>query len=328
MATLRDIAQHLGLSVSTVSRVLSGKGRVGPETIERVLDYTREIDYHPNQLAQRLKARTANSIGVVVPDIGNEFYAMLFKEIDRRLEPLGYTPVLFNVGENLGREREFLGHLRSATVDAMIVATAGSDAYDGLPPDLRRHIVFVDNRPATEDEVTYVAVDNVRSSRELTQHLIDRGHAKIATIMGSEEESSATERTEGFRSAMEDNGLPLLEEWIARARFQYADGYAKAIDLLEGEHRPTAIIAQNNVLAYATIRAVRNKGLSVPRDVAVACFDHIDTYEFMRPVITTMLQPLDRIADLACTQLEARLAGEPVTQTETLQASLRLGETT
>ncbi|AQP48215.1 hypothetical protein BW730_12585 [Tessaracoccus aquimaris] len=328
MATLRDIAAHLGLSVSTVSRVLSGKGRVGQDTIDKVLAYAQEIDFHPNQLAQRLKSQSANSIGVVVPDISNEFYAILFKEIDHRLGPAGFTPVLFDIGENPEREREFLGHLRSATVDAMVVATAGSDAYAGLPRDLLSRVVFIDNRPAIPDGFAYVGVDNVRSSFELTQHLINRGHTAIATITGSPGESSAVERTEGFRQAMEANSLELRDEWIAHGRFEYADGYAKAVELLEGPHRPSAIIAQNNVLAYATIRAVRRQSLSVPADVAVACFDHIDTYEFMRPVITTMLQPLDRIAALACDRLEASLAGEPVDNSEPLNSVFRLGETT
>lgn len=328
MATLRDIAQHLGLSVSTVSRVLSGKGRVGQDTIDRVLQYTREIDFHPNQLAQRLKSQSADSIGVVVPDISNEFYAILFKQIDARLGPAGYTPVLFDIGENPEREKGFLAHLRSATVDAMIVATAGSEAYGALPEDLLRRIVFVDNRPATDADVAYVGVDNVHSSYELTRHLIERGHTAIAMIVGSEGESSATERTEGFRAAMADHGLPLREEWIARARFNYADGISRATALLSGDDRPTAIIAQNNVLAYATIRVARLASLRVPRDLAVACFDHIDTYEFMRPVITSMVQPLDQIASLACDRLEASLAGETVEPSPPLQAQFRIGETT
>lgn len=133
MATLRDIAHHLGLAESTVSRVLNGKGRVGKDTIRRVLEYTAEINYHPNQLAKRLKLQAARTIGVVVPDISNEFYALLYKEIDSILGPAGYTPILFNIGERAEREAEFLSHLHSAMVDAMIVATAGSDVYAELP---------------------------------------------------------------------------------------------------------------------------------------------------------------------------------------------------
>ncbi|MCW5954201.1 MAG: LacI family DNA-binding transcriptional regulator, partial [Propionibacteriaceae bacterium] len=207
MTTLRDIANHLGLSVSTVSRALSGTGRVGDETVARVLEYTRQIDYHPNQLAKGLKLQESRTIGVVVPDISNEFYALLFKEIDARLAPLGYTPVLFDIGENAEREEAFLGHLRSSTVDGMIVATAGSPAYAGLPESLRRRLVFVDNRPAAPGEWTYVQVDNVKSSFVLTKHLIDRGHTRIAMVMGPAAESSASEREIGFRDAMRERGL-------------------------------------------------------------------------------------------------------------------------
>lgn len=327
MSTLREIANHLGLSVSTVSRALSGTGRVGEETVRRVQEYTREIDYHPNQLAKGLKLQSSRTIGVVVPDISNEFYALLYKEVDRILAPQGYTPVLFDIGDDPAREDEFLAHLRSSTVDGMVVATAGTQAYAALPGSLRDRIVFVDNYPSKLTECTYVRVDNVRSSYMLTQHLIDRGHTRIATVMGPEAESSANERERGLRAAMADNGLPLHEEWMVRARFQYADGYAKAAALLAGPERPTAIIAQNNVLAYATIRVAHAASLQVPGDLAVACFDHIDTYGFMRPVITTVVQPLRLIAEAACRHLQANLAGERATVDEPIQAEFRLGET-
>lgn len=327
-ATLRDIAQHMGLSESTISRVLNGKGRVGPETRRRVLEYAEEINYHPNQLAKRLKLQAAESIGVVVPDISNEFYALLFKYIDQCLAPQGFTPTLFNIGEDLEREVSFMAHLRSSTVDGMIVATAGSEIYPSLSPQLLKRIVFVDNLPVGLDDCLYVGADNVKSSYDLTQHLVDRGHTRIATVMGPVRESSATERLEGFQQCLADNGIPLREEWVVRTNFQYEDGYAKAQQLLAGDEFPTAIIAQNNVLAYATIRVVRKRRLQVPGDVAVACFDHLDPYGFMRPVITTMVQPLEAIADLACELLLKSRATDSASARHLLEVQFQLGETT
>lgn len=329
MATLRDIAQHLGVSESTVSLVLNGKGRVGAMTRARVLAYADEVSYHPNQLAKSLKLQRAHSVGVVVPDISNEFYALLFKAIDSRLAQDGFTPILFNIGEDEAREQEFLGHLSSSTVDGMIVATAGGDAYRDLPERTLRRLVFVDNLPAgATDNCRYIGADNVESSYRLTQHLVDRGHTRIATLMGSAGESSARERLEGFERCLADNGIELRDEWVARTNFQYADGLAKAERLLSLAEPPTAVIAQNNVLAYATFRVVRGMSLGVPRDVAIACFDHLDTYGFMRPVITTVIQPLDDIAELACDLLRAGIAGERGGARYHLPASFQLGETT
>lgn len=329
MATLRDMARHMGLSESTVSRVLNGKGRVSEATRKRVLGYAEQVSYHPNQLAKSLKLQSANTIGVVVPDISNEFYALLFQEIDQRIGgAAGFTPILFNIGNDSSREAMFLDHLRSSTVDGLVVATAGSDAYASLPAELLQRIVFVDNQPQGVDTFSFVGGDNVKSSYDLTQHLIDRGHTRIATIVGSVGESSARDRLAGFQQCLADNGLRLFEGWIAHTNFQYADGYAKAKALLSGDDQPTAIIAQNNVLAYATIRVARKQALQVPGDVAVACFDHLDTYGFMRPVITTTTQPLGDIAEVACSLLLAGIKGGSSPGQHLLTASFNLGDTT
>lgn len=329
MATLRDIADHFGLAESTVSRVLNNKGRVSSETRRRVLTYAAEVDYHPNLLARGLKEQRSNTVGVLMPDITNEYYSMMFKAIDDGMRSAGFGSILFNTNEDMAREQEFLGYLHSSRVDGMIVATSGSSAYDQLPDPLLDRIVFVDNVPAVTRPVRYIGSDNVSSSRELTEHLIARGHTRIATLVGSLAESSARERLEGFQACLRHHQLSVPAAWIERTNFLYEDGYQKAGELLAVFDRPTAVIAQNNVLAYAVVRVANEIGLSVPGDLAVACFDHLDVYGFMRPVITTMLQPLDAIAAIACRELAARIAGSPPTPGRTmLPVHFRPGETT
>lgn len=329
MTTLRDIALELGLSESTVSRVLNNKGRVSEATRRKVLAYANDIKYLPNQMAQALKMQRVTSLGVVVPDISNEFYALLFKELDLLVSADGYTPMLFNIGDDPTREEMFLGHLRSSTVGGLVVATAGGDSYASLPTSLLRRIVFVDNLPKGEVAGNFVGADNVASSYRLTQHLISRGHRRIATVVGPAGESSARERLEGFERCLTDHNLSLPEGWIVRTNFRYADAYdqVRAMMEVDGEH-PTAVIAQNNVLAYATIRMARNRGMTVPRDIAVACFDHLDTYGFMRPVITTMAQPVAQIAQQAWRLLHASLEGTFEATRHLVEADFQLGETT
>jgi LacI family transcriptional regulator len=329
MATLRDIADHFGLAESTVSRVLNNKGRVGAETRRRVLAYAAEVDYHPNLLARGLKEQRSNTVGVLMPDITNEYYSLMFKAIDGSMRSAHITSILFNTNEDMAREQEFLGYMHSSRVDGMVVATSGSSAYDHLPDALLDRIVFVDNIPAVTRPVRYVGSDNVASSRELTEHLIARGHRRIATLVGSLAESSARERLEGFQACLHQHHLRLPAAWIAKTNFLYDDGYRKAGELLRAHDRPTAVIAQNNVLAYAVIRVANEVGLQVPGDLAVACFDHVDVYGFMRPVITTVLQPVDDIAQIACRELMDRIGGGPCTPGRTmLPALFRLGETT
>lgn len=310
MTTIRDIARHIGVSEATVSRVLNGKGRVGDDTRKAILEYAQSVDYRPNQIAMRLKKQSSKMIGVVVPDISNEFYSKFYQLCDLRLSKRGYTPILFNTGESLEREGGFVEHLRSAIVDGLIIATSGSAVYAELPESIISRIVFVDNRPDIDRPFAFAGSNNEEASFQLTRHFADRGICRIATIMGPLGESSAQERLLGFNRCVSMLGLEVPDEWRVRTDFTYADGMRKARELLSAPRRPEGIIAQNNVLAYAAIRVAREQGLRVPDSFAVACFDHIDTYGFMRPVITSMIQPLEEISQWACDRLLEQLKAD------------------
>lgn len=330
MATLRSIAEDLGLSESTVSRVLNGTGRISDETREAVLAYAHKVDYHPNRLARSLKNQRANAIGVVLPDVANEYYAHLFRHLDQILRKEGIVAMLFDSQEDPDREEEFLEFLHTSVVDNLIVATSGSYAYSKLPKNLLDKIVFVDNQPLNVSEtITLIESDNVRSAQTLTNHLVEQGRRDIATITGPLTESSAQQRLLGLRLALNEHGLSLPDEHIVETSFLYTDGYAAAKELIARMPRPMAVIAQNNVLGYAAIRVCNEMGLDVPGDVAVACFDHIDTYGFIRPVVTSVVQPPEQLAAETASALLALIESpDSPRKTVILPAEFRQGETT
>lgn len=328
MAKLRDIAEHLGMSESTVSRVLNGKGRVSEATRARVLAYAREVDYHPNGLAVRLKQQRSNTVGVLVPDINNVFYSTLFKEIDKHLRRAGLAPILFDSNEDEVREAEFVKYLQAHSVDGMIVATSGADIYKSLSDELLDRIAFIDNRPHIDEGYRFVGSENELAAHALTQHVIDRGHRSVATVVGAMGESSAIERLAGFKRCLAENDIDVPGHWIVHTNFLYEDGLRRARVLLTREPRPTAIIAQNNVLAYAAIKVAFDLGISVPEDLAVACFDHVDAYGFMRPVVTSAVQSVSDLATAAARSVIAGIEGDDEIPRETiLEVEFRLGET-
>lgn len=299
MVRIHDIAQALGLSESTVSRVLNQRGRISEETRQLVLEYAEQVGYRPNRIAQNLKSQSSKTVGVLLPDINNAFYSLLFTTIGKRLQLAGLQPILFDTSEESFRERDYVEYLRSSLVDGMIIATSGSDIYDQLPQEIIDRIVFLDNKPNTEREYSFVGTDNVNAARELTDLLVDLGHKKIATIIGPMAASSATERFQGYLAGLEKAGLSTREEWIIPTNFLYQDAYEKSQELFAQSDAPTAIVAQNNVLAYAAIRVVGELGLQVPEDISICCFDHIDVYGFIRPKATSMNQPLEDMAKRA-----------------------------
>lgn len=326
--SLKDIADHLGLSQSTVSRVLNNKGRVSEETRKKILDYADELHYRPNHLGKSLRLQRSNTVGILLPDINNEFYSMLFKEIDLHLRRARLQPILFDTNEDLEREEEAVRYLQSAVVDGLIVATSGSEIYGKLPASMLRHIVFIDNRPKIETPYWFVGSENKRAAMTLTQHLIDNGHRTIATLVGPQKVSSARERLSGFETCLFENGLPLKSEWVIQTNFLYQDGYEKSQALLASGQRPSAIIAQNNVLAYAAIRAAQEMNLEVPTDVAVACFDHVDVYGFMHPEVTSVVQSIPDLAAASARKLIDAINGLDTNNAETIiPVQFRLGDT-
>ncbi len=329
MVRLQDIADDLNLSRSTVSRVLNNKGRIGEDTRKLVLDYARKTGYHPNRLAQNLKQQRSGSVGIIIPDISNEFFSHLFRRISNDLYDNGLQPILFDTNEDPNNEKEYVEYLQSSVVDGMIVATSGSNVYSSLPSALLNKIIFIDNKPQIDTGCTFIGSDNRAAAKLLTEYILSLGHREIATLVGTKDTSSATDRLDGFKEALAEQNVRLVDKWVVQTNFLYEDGYEKAGELLKTAERPSAIIAQNNVLAYAAIRVANEMGLQVPGDVSIACFDHVDTYGFISPVVTSIVQSVDAIADTAVEILLEHLNQENLDKrTVIIPATFKVGETT
>ncbi|MEA5118733.1 MAG: LacI family DNA-binding transcriptional regulator [Propionicimonas sp.] len=329
MLRLRDLAEQLDLSETTISRVLNGQGRVSDATRNRVLAHVERVGYRPNRLAMGLRLQRSCAVGVLLPDITNAFHSNLYRAIDGQLRAAGYSSILFDSCEDKRNEGEYVQYLQSSVIDGMIIATSGSDTYQTLEPDLLRRITFVDNRPDITAPINYIGSENLEAADALTQHMIDRGHRELATLVGDLTESSARERFDGFVVCLERNGIALPDDWVVQTNFLYQDGYEKAHGLFGGPRRPTGIVAQNNVLAYAAVRVATELGMGVPQDVAIACFDHLDPYGFMRPVITSAVQSIPTIASKAVSCLLDQIEDRDTEPAETLvPVEFRAGDTT
>ena len=189
---LVDIAKHVGLSVSTVSRVVNGKDRVSAKTRQRVLDAIKELNYQPNAIARSLRSRSSMTIGIVVPDLSNNFFTLLTKGAGMIAKQDDYLVMLCNSEYDEQMEQEFVRLLMQKQVDGMILATVCKD------PDYFRElinmdipVVFVDNLPKVDANYDFVTIDNSKSSYVLTKHLLDLGYKDVAILTGSLHETSA-----------------------------------------------------------------------------------------------------------------------------------------
>lgn len=297
---LKDIAKHLNISISTVSRVINGTGRVSKDTQARILKTIKELGYQPNEIARSLKRKSANTLGVIVPDLSNSFYAHVIKGVEQIAREHGHSVIVCNSGEDIAIEEDYVQLLLQKQVTGLVIATVGGNPElfeqyknSGIP------FVFIDNLPLTNENFDVVTIDNVKAAYDLARHLIEQGHERLAIITGPQNQSTAVERLQGFRSSLEDSGLVVREEWVGIGEFKRESGYRIMKQWLGQPELPTAVFAANDFLLYGAIQAILEQGLHVPRDIAAVCFDANDDTGLLRPQITSIVQPAHMIGSIA-----------------------------
>lgn len=331
--TLKDVANRLNLSVSTVSRVVNGKGYVKEETRQRVLACLEACNYVPNEVARSLQARETMTIGVVVPDLCETYFGRIIKEIDRVVAEAGYMLMVTDTGESRQQERRFLDSLYQKRVDALVLSSVDVDA-----PNVSRYyttgtpVIFLDNLPHIQGEdVHYVMVDNHQASGLAVQTLIDRGHRQIALIVGSQDEPTGYERREGYCRAMEENGLTVNEELVAVGNFKKDGGYRCMQKLLSKreEHPFTAVYVTSEMMTIGALQAIREAGLAVGEDIAVIGFDVHDDLGLANPTIACVCQPEAEVGrsvgQMLLQLLKPDVYGSAQNTKVWLQAQLQLG---
>jgi LacI family transcriptional regulator, galactose operon repressor len=303
--TLADIAREAGTSPSTASRAINGKGYVSDAARARLLAAADRLGYVPNASARTLKQKTSRVVGVIVSDLGNQFYGRLAAAIEQTLRDADYQMVL--VGDNSENAEELAGVRTFLAMRApgVIMTPVGDEASQLLA----RHgtiVVEVDRRLARVS-CDAVVIDNERGARDATAHLLAAGHRRVALLVAATNWTSDVGRLNGYRQAHDDAGVPLEERLIVRVAFHAPDAEARIGALLDGES-PTAIFAANNLLAEQAWRVVRERGLRLPDDISLVGFDDVPWMEMVSPAITVVAQPTDELGRVAARLLLRRIA--------------------
>lgn len=331
--TLKDVASRLNLSVSTVSRVVNGKGYVKEQTRKRVLECLEACNYVPNEVARSLQAQATMTIGVVVPDLCETYFSRIIKEIDRVVTEAGYMLMVTDTGESRSQERRYLDSLYQKRVDALVLSS-----IDVEDPNVQRYIatgtpvIFLDNMPHIEEkDLHYVMVDNQQASSLAVQTLIDRGHRQIALIVGAQDEPTGYERREGYCEALKKNQIPEDPALIQVGNFKKDGGYKCMQQLLQNrkEHPFTAVHVTSEMMTIGALQAIREAGLTVGEDIAVIGFDVHDDLGLANPTIACVCQPEAEvgrsIGRMLLQLLKPEVYGASQNTKVWLQAQLQLG---
>ncbi len=304
---MREVAERAGVSVTTVSHVINGTRPVSAHLSQRVKAAMEELGYQPNQLARSLRVGTTHTIGLILPDSANPFFAEIARGIEDAGFARGYSVIIGNTDNNPAKERLYVNVLLEKQVDGFIFVSAGESTHAISALLARQKPFVIVDRMIPQVEVDSVVTDNTRGGELATAHLLDLGHRRIGCITGPSGLSSSVDRLNGYRRALEVYDLPVDESIIVRGDFHYRGGYTAARRLLENADPPTAIFALNDLMAIGALAAAHQLGLRVPEDLSVVGFDDIELASYMAPPLTTVAQSKHQMGKLATQLLLERL---------------------
>ncbi len=330
--TLRDIAQALGLSVSTVSKALRDSYEIGENTKRRVLDYAQANHYLPNRMAKSLKEGKTGSIGVVVCSIDNSFVSRMLDGIDGACTQAGYDIIIMQSKESLTQEQSCLNQLEARGVEGILISPSAETVDFGHLEKLKNTgmpMVLFD-RINGHFEANQVGVDNYNGAFQATKHLIDNGYRRIAMLNISTQTHFTAQRGEGYMAALEAHGIAYRPEWVQVCkpsdREIMIDRISDAVcALLELPEPPEALFTTTDQLSTLSLSVIHRLGYRIPRDIALIGFNNTELADVLTPPLSTVYQPAFEIGQLAAEKLIALVSGkETLADYETILLPTRL----
>jgi len=309
--TIKDVAIKAGVSPATVSRVVGNYGYVSDQTRNIVLAAIKELGYHPNAIARSMVTKSTGTIGLVVTDITNPFFAQLARKVEEVTWKDGYTLILANTDEDLEHEYAVVRVMQEKRVDGLIVIPASSTPAPHLKELTDQGIALVlADRKNHACQVDVVMVDNEDGAYKAVSHLTSLGYQRIGMVLDNPEISTNVERMVGYRKALIDVGLKIDEELIKSCQYTKQSAYKLVCKLLSNPSPPDALFTANNFMTIGAFKAIRELGLKIPDDIALVGFDDLDWDGLHDTILTAVSQPVHDIGKLAAQRLLARIAGD------------------
>jgi DNA-binding LacI/PurR family transcriptional regulator len=318
LPTIKEVAELAGVSVGTVSHVITGSAPVSHELKDKVQAAIQTLDYHPNHVARSLKTSRTRTLGIIVPDMTISFYPQVIHGAETAARERGYSLIAVNSLESAERQKELISLMRSQQVEGILLVIASAPTPMGHMARLIEAgipVVCLDRVP-DDNPVDSVSVDDESAAKMGTDHLRERGYSRIAIVTGPLHLRNEQRRLEGYRQSLRGDGV-VWEESRCRER------------LRDAATRPDALLCTNGPTALSALRAMRDRGLKTPDDIGFVTFDELAVEDLFTPAITTIVQPAYEIGSRAAAILLDRVAESPRAEgirTVRLPATLRIRE--
>ncbi|MDR3341383.1 MAG: LacI family transcriptional regulator [Treponema sp.] len=308
MVSITDIAQKVGVSPSTVSRVMNGKKYVNAEKKAQILKIIAETGYVPNKAARDMVLQRSFTVGIVIPDTFNVFQRQLFSTIERQLVSFGYRSLFFFVKFDSSSEKQCLDRLKSEKLDGVIML------HEIKSPEFYAYLdntkIPIVSTLCNDNAIPTIKIDDKQAASDGVHHLINLGHRRITMIAGCHF-SFGLRRLEGYYQALDEAGIERNEKLVVDAQ-QYSSeaGMYAMRDLLLRSRDFSAVFAASDELAIGAMRAMLDEGLRIPEDISIVGFDDIDISNYFHPRLTTLRQPIFEIGEQSALKLHRYINGQ------------------
>lgn len=325
MASIKDVAERAGVTVTTVSRVLNNRGYISEKTRKKVHEAMMELDYQPNEIARALFRRRSNIIGLIIPNVAHPFFSEFTSYVELHAFKRGYKVLLCNSYRDDKKEKSYIDMLKRNQVDGIIMSSHTLDISEYL--SIKAPVISID-RFLSED-IPYITSDNYNGGVLATQLLIDKGCKMLAHIGGSLFlNSTANERHLAFVEVAEKNNVKHIEIQTKLNNFENNELTAMITELFKSKPYIDGVFASSDLLASIVIDVCHNLGKKIPEDVKIVGFDDINIASLMVPSITTIRQPIEKLAETAVEVVIKRIEGKPTEEFHILPVELIERETT
>lgn len=330
--TIRDVAKAAGVSITTVSRALNGYSDVNLDTKRKIQEVAERLNYRPSQVARSLVMNRTRTIGLLISDFnrepGGQFFMFdVLAGIHERLAMMGYDLTLVSTTTAQQRLISYLDLCTERRFDGVIVMGIRlDDPYVHEVVEAPLPSVVID-LPLISKHCAYVMTDNVNGARFAVRHLLDKGHRKIGFVNGHSQAAVSIDRRRGYEEALRSAGIAFAEDWVYEADFTL-NGGARGLGALRERHPDmTAIFFASDLMAIGALRHCKERGISVPADLAIVGFDNIDLTEFVSPTVSTVAQPRFEMGTTATDLLIGMLDGNRAAEGRMLSPELIVRET-
>ena len=301
--TIKDIANFAGVSTSTVSRVINNQKYVSKSNTEKVLKIINARNYTPNNIARSLITKKTYTIGLIIPDITNPFYAETAKIIENTSRKLGYSVIMCNTENRTSLQNKYINILIQKSVDGVIFGSVKTKDFNidklfsqGIP-----YITY--HRKLDKKNTSYVVSDNISGIKMAIRYLTSLGHKNIAYISGPSSFSTGIERLEGFFEARKEFSINQSDALIKEGGYSQEKSWKITKELLCLTPRPTAILAANDLMAISAFDCILRHKLTVPKDISIIGYDNINMAAHERIQLTTVSVELENMAKMTATSL-------------------------